>query len=399
MKTETSRYTIVAITLHWVMAALLLFMIWLGWNMDDNEVRFQLHKSIGILLLFLSLVRVIWRVMNPPPPLPEEMPAHEKLASHLVHMAFYGLMVILPLAGWLLVSTSKFKVPTVLFETVSWPHLPAPDFLRGDIAHVIIENIHSKGAWVLIILLGLHVAGAVKHEFAAEDGVLKKMLPGLFGKPATPPTARGYVRAFGTAIIAFALIAIIPIAGSGQSSSATPQTDEAIAPADEAIDANWDVDYDTSEIRFTGMYDGAEFSGTFDDWSADVEFHPEALDESRVLVTVRTATADAGKKLYNDSLKGPEWFDTTTYPDAKISLSNFSKTDTGYNADAAISLKSELVTVPLDFSLEIDGDTAMLAGKAVMSRKAFNLGQDSDPSGSWVGDEITISVTGTATRK
>lgn len=187
MKTETSRYTIVAITLHWVMAALLLFMIWLGWNMDDNEVRFQLHKSIGILLLFLTLVRVIWRVMNPPPPLPEEMPAYEKLASHLVHMAFYGLMIILPLAGWLLVSTSKFKVPTVLFETVSWPHLPAPDFLRGDIAHVIIENIHSKGAWVLIILLGLHVAGAVKHEFAAEDGVLKKMLPGLFGKPATPP--------------------------------------------------------------------------------------------------------------------------------------------------------------------------------------------------------------------
>jgi cytochrome b561 len=381
------------------MAALLLFMIWLGWNMDDNEVRFQLHKSIGILLLFLTLVRVIWRVMNPPPPLPEEMPAHEKLASHLVHMAFYGLMIILPLAGWLLVSTSKFKVPSVLFETVSWPHLPAPDFLRGDIAHVIIENIHSKGAWVLIILLGLHVAGAVKHEFAAEDGVLKKMLPGLFGKPATPPTARGYVRAFGTAIIAFALIAIIPIAGSGQSSSATPQTDEAVAPADETIEANWDVDYDASEIRFTGNYDGAEFTGTFDDWSADVEFHPEALDESRVLVTVRTATADAGKKLYNDSLKGPEWFDTTTYPDAQISLSNFSETDTGYSADAAISLKSELVTVPLDFTLEIDGDTAMLAGKAVMSRKAFNLGQDSDPSGSWVGDEITISVTGTATRK
>ena len=327
------------------------------------------------------------------------MPAHEKLASHLVHMAFYGLMIILPLAGWLLVSTSKFKVPTVLFETVSWPHLPAPDFLRGDIAHVIIENIHSKGAWVLIILLGLHVAGAVKHEFAAEDGVLKKMLPGLFGKPATPPTARGYVRAFGTAIIAFALIAIIPIAGSGQSSSATPQTDEAVAPADETIEANWDVVYDTSEIRFTGMYDGAEFTGTFDDWSADVEFHPEALDESRVLVTVQTATADAGKKLYNDSLKGPEWFDTTTYPDAQISLSNFSETDTGYSADAAISLKSELITVPLDFTLEIDGDTAMLAGKAVMSRKAFNLGQDSDPSGSWVGDEITISVTGTATRK
>ncbi|HBQ49735.1 MAG TPA: nickel-dependent hydrogenase, b-type cytochrome subunit/YceI-like family protein, partial [Hyphomonas atlantica] len=193
MKKVSARYTTVAIILHWVMAALILFMIWLGWNMDGNEARYQLHKSIGITLLFLTVTRILWRAANPPPPLPEEMPAHEKLASHLVHIAFYGLMLILPLAGWVLVSTSKFKVPTVLFGSISWPHLPAPDFLRGEIAHTIIETIHSKGAWLLIILLVLHVAGAVKHEIGGEDGVLKKMLPGLFGKPAAPKTARGYV--------------------------------------------------------------------------------------------------------------------------------------------------------------------------------------------------------------
>jgi cytochrome b561/polyisoprenoid-binding protein YceI len=399
MKAETSRYTIVAITLHWVMAALLLFMIWLGWNMDDNEARFQLHKSIGILILFLTLVRVIWRAMNPPPPLPDDMPAYEKLASHLVHMAFYGLMVILPLAGWLLVSTSKFKVPTVLFETVSWPHLPAPGFLRTDIGHVILENIHSKGAWVLIVLLGLHVAGAVKHEFAAEDGVLKKMLPGLFGKPTAPTSARGYVRAFGTAIIAFALIALIPIAGSTQPGNATPQADAVAAPVGDVINANWNVNYDASEIRFTGIYDGAEFTGTFDDWSADVEFHADDLESSQVLVTVRTATADAGKKLYNDSLKSAEWFDTNTFPEARIRLTNFRETEEHYTADAAIMLKSGLVTVPLDFTLEIDGGTATLNGTAVMNRKAFDLGQDSDPAGTWVGDDITVTVSGSATRK
>ena len=399
MKAETSRYTIVAITLHWVMAGLLLFMIWLGWNMDENEVRFQLHKSIGILILFLTLVRVIWRAMNPPPPLPDDMPAYEKLASQLVHMAFYGLMVILPLAGWLLVSTSKFKVPTVLFGSVSWPHLPTPGFLRSDIGHVVLENIHSKGAWVLIVLLGLHVAGAVKHEFAAEDGVLKKMLPGLFGKSAAPKSSRGYVRAFGTAIIAFALIALIPIAGSGPASGAAPQEGEPVVPADETIEANWDVNYDASEIRFTGIYDKADFTGTFEDWSADVEFHPEDLASSHVLVTVRTATADAGKKLYNDSLKGQEWFDTNTFPEARIRLTNFRETETGYTADASISLKTELVTVPLDFTLDIDGDTAMLNGTAVMNRKAFDLGQDSDPAGNWVGEDVTVTVTGTATRK
>lgn len=397
MKTDSSRYTIVAITLHWVMAALLLFMIWLGWNMDDHEARFQLHKSIGILILFLTMVRVIWRAMNPPPPLPEDMPAYEKLASHLVHMAFYGLMVILPLAGWLLVSTSKFKVPTVLFGAVSWPHLPAPGFLRSDIGHVILENIHSKGAWVLIILLGLHVAGAVKHEFAAEDGVLKRMLPGLFGKADPPKSARGYGRAFGAAILAFALIALIPIAGSAPTAAA-PQDDTTAAVNDD-IEPNWVVNYDVSEIRFSGIYDKAEFTGTFADWSADVEFHPDDLENSRVLVTVRTASADAGKKLYNDSLKGPEWFDTNTFPEARVRLTNFRETDTGYTADARISLKTELVTVPLDFTLEIDGDTARLNGTTVMNRKAFDLGQDSDPAATWVGEDVTVTVTGTATRK
>lgn len=398
MKAETSRYALIAITLHWVMAALLLFMIWLGWNMDDHEARYQLHKSVGILLLFLTVVRVIWRAMNPPPPLPEEMPAHEKLASHLVHMAFYGLMIVLPLAGWLLVSTSKFKVPTVLFGTISWPHLPAPDFLRGDLAHAILENIHSKGAWVLIILLGLHVAGAVKHEIGGEEGVLKKMLPGLFGKVAPPKTARGYLRAFGTAIIAFALVALIPIAGSG-SSDATPAEAAPVAEGEaDTLSPNWTVNYEQSEIRFSGEYDGAGFTGTFGDWTADIEFHPDDLAGSEALVTVRTATADAGKKLYNDSLKGQEWFDTNTFPEARIRLDNFRETDTGYTADATISLKTELVTVPLDFTLDIDGDIATLNATTVMNRKAFDLGQASDPAGTWVGEDVTVTVTGTASR-
>ncbi|KCZ51516.1 cytochrome b/b6 domain-containing protein [Hyphomonas pacifica] len=396
MQAESSRYTIVAIILHWVMAALLLFMIWLGWNMDDNEVRFQLHKSIGITILFLTAVRILWRWRNPPPPLPDDMPPREKLASHLVHMAFYWLMVILPLAGWLLVSTSKFKVPTVLYGTISWPHLPVPGFLHSDIAHVIIENIHSKGAWVLIVLLGLHVAGAVKHEIGAEKGVVKRMVPGLLGKTDGPwRPARGYPVAFGSAIILFGAIAAIPLMGSGGS---TAQSSEPTL-AETGIQSNWDVNYDTSEIRFTGIYDKKEFTGTFDDWTADVAFYPDDLANSDVRVTVRTASADAGKKLYNDSLKGAEWFDTNAHPDANIHLTNFRETADGYVADAEISIKSITQTVPLNFTLQIDGDTATLDGSAVLNRKALDLGQSSDPSGSWVGQDITVTVTGTATRK
>ena len=104
---SSNRYTVVAILLHWAIAALILFMIWLGWNMEDNEARFQLHKSIGIAILFLSVARVLWRWRNPPPPLPDDMTPWEKRLSHGVHIGFYALMIGLPLLGWLLVSLAK----------------------------------------------------------------------------------------------------------------------------------------------------------------------------------------------------------------------------------------------------------------------------------------------------
>jgi len=69
-KHSTSRYTAVAIALHWAIAALIIFMIWLGWNMEENETRYQLHKSIGITILLLTVARVVWRMLNPPPALP-----------------------------------------------------------------------------------------------------------------------------------------------------------------------------------------------------------------------------------------------------------------------------------------------------------------------------------------
>ena len=119
MSERHKHYALVAILLHWIMAAGIVFMIWLGWNMDQNESLYQLHKSIGITLLMLTVARLIWRLMNPPPPLPDEMSSAEKTASQLVHAGFYVLMLAMPLTGWALVSTSyQLAGPTrpVIFD-------------------------------------------------------------------------------------------------------------------------------------------------------------------------------------------------------------------------------------------------------------------------------------------
>ena len=392
-----ARYTSVAIALHWAMALLILFMIWLGWNMDDNEVRYQLHKSVGITLLFLTVARIAWRLLNPPPPEPSTLkPLEEKLA-HFVHIAFYALMVIIPLAGWLLVSISPFQISTVLFGAIDWPHLPFTTGLRqgNELLHGIVENIHSKGAWVIIVLLGLHVAGAVKHEFGGEEGVIKRMLPGLFGKTSPPSLpARGAVIAFGGSLVLFALIAAVPLIGSA---GASPRPAQSGALAE--TDGNWSVDYAASEIGFSGVYDGKPFGGKFENWSADVAFFPDDLAASFVTVTVETGSAATGTKLYDSTLREAEWFNTGAFPEAQVELSNFEKTgEDAYSATATMTLKGKETSVPLAFQLTINGDQATLDGKAVFSRKALDLGQVSDAGGSWVSDEITVTVTGTATR-
>ncbi|MFN3607766.1 MAG: cytochrome b/b6 domain-containing protein [Hyphomonas sp.] len=393
-----SRYTAVAIALHWAMALLLVFMIWLGWNMDDNEARYQLHKSVGITLLFLTVARIAWRLLNPPPPLASDMKPYEQKLSKFVHVAFYALMVIIPLAGWLLVSISPFQIATVLFGAVDWPHLPFTSGLRqgNELLHGIVENIHSKGAWVIIILLGLHVAGAVKHEISGEDGVLKRMTPGLFGKAAPPsPPARGAVIAFGSSIVLFALIAAIPLIGSGGTAAKGAQSP---ASSTEAA-GNWSVDYAASTISFSGVYDGKPFGGSFSNWTADVAFYPENLPASAVSVTVDTGSVATGTRLYDSTLREAEWFNTGAFPQANVTLSNFDQSgEETYSATATLTLKGRETSAPLNFDLKIDGDRAILDGTATFSRKTLDLGQMSDAGGSWVSDEIVVTIQGEATR-
>ncbi len=389
-KERSYRYTAVAIALHWVMAILLVFMIWLGWNMDDHEGRFQLHKSIGITLLILTVARIVWRWLNPPPPLPD-MPSLEKRASHLVHIGFYALMLVLPLAGWVLVSSSKFHVPTVLFGAVSWPHLPFMGPFKTELGHTLVETLHSKGAWLLIALLALHVAGAVKHEVTGDEGVLRRMLPGIFGQTSGSfGQSRGVLVAFGCAFGLFAAIASIPLLSSVTSGST-------LVPVSGKM-GNWTVDYTTSDIGFSGIHDGEAFSGQIEIWSADISFDPDRLDQARAVITLSSGSMSTGKKLYDDSLIAAEWFDPITYPVISVVVDGIVKADNGYTSSAHITLKDYEVTVPFDFDLSIIGEQATMTGTSTLSRAALNLGQVSDPDADWVSDEIVVTVSLNAQR-
>ncbi len=181
VKTETSRYGWVAVTLHWAIAIAILYMVYLGTYMTDAEdyEAYQLHKSLGITILALSVLRLIWRFIDPPPPLPAGMPLLERIGARASHWAFYFLMIFIPLSGWALASTSAFA--TKIWGVFQLPKLPGFGGLDADALEKAadrIEDIHSTLAfWPLLLLVGLHVAAALKHHLWDRDNVLTRMIP------------------------------------------------------------------------------------------------------------------------------------------------------------------------------------------------------------------------------
>ncbi|HEX8414206.1 MAG TPA: cytochrome b, partial [Sphingomicrobium sp.] len=182
--TAATRYSTVAIVLHWLIGLLLIFEVGLGLRLDDaaGSVKFaifQLHKSVGITILLLVALRLVWRFHRSPPPLANT--GWERMLATLVHALFYGLLFALPLSGWIIVSTSKTVVPTLLYGAVAWPHFPGLDNLAAGAKvawNEASEFVHVNLVTMLYVLLGLHVAGALKHHFLDRDGDISRMAPG-----------------------------------------------------------------------------------------------------------------------------------------------------------------------------------------------------------------------------
>jgi cytochrome b561 len=187
-----ARYTAVAILLHWLIAAGILALIVIGLMMTQFSAQlpqmevfklYQLHKSIGITVLLLAVLRLLWRFTHRPPPLPGEVPAAEKGAAHGLHWLLYLFMIGMPITGWAVVSSSPFNLPTVLYDLVPWPDLPILPTLanKAAVSHALAW-VHAYGSWILIALLAVHIGAGLRHHFIKRDAILGRMVPGLSGR-------------------------------------------------------------------------------------------------------------------------------------------------------------------------------------------------------------------------
>jgi cytochrome b561 len=176
-RNDIESWTATAKLFHWLMAALIFAQIALGlvavsWHVSPTKLNlFVWHKSLGILILALLVLRLLWRLSHRAPELPWEMPLWERAGAQLSHFILYALMVALPLTGWVIASASN--VPFKIFWTLPLPAITAPDKAVADQFAIV----HGWLVTLLALVLVAHIGAALRHHYVKKDTVLTRMLP------------------------------------------------------------------------------------------------------------------------------------------------------------------------------------------------------------------------------
>jgi len=171
-------YTVTARALHWIVAVLVLSQVPLGivianeWGGERQQQLYDLHKSFGAVLVPLIFIRVIYRLMNPPPPLPKDLSESQQFAAHATHLILYGLLIVQPMIGW--IATSAYPAPMPVFGLFNMPLIwPENRELSGQ-----LFVVHRWLGIIIAIVATMHIAAALHHHFVRKDRILMRMTVG-----------------------------------------------------------------------------------------------------------------------------------------------------------------------------------------------------------------------------
>ena len=184
--TRGGHFSPVGIVFHWVMAALILFQLGLGWAMTlmmpvggEKVQWFQIHSAIGLAIFLLAFFRMSWRMMVKDPYNDADTQGWRTTFAYIVEHIFYVCFLFLPLTGWAMWSSFAPPGPLLVGGIIPWPQLPLEDLPLTMQLQImgIAESLHLALVWLLMLLIPLHVAAALKHHFWDRSDVLQGMLP------------------------------------------------------------------------------------------------------------------------------------------------------------------------------------------------------------------------------
>lgn len=397
-----ARYSFAAITLHWLIAAALLFQLALGLGLEDLGAKafaqYQLHKSVGIAILLLTLLRVGLRLTLPrPAPLEKGFPGFLAAA---VHGGLYAFMLGAPLTGWMLVSTARIKVPTLIFGNIPLPHLPLPDSF-GDFS----SAAHSVLAFLGIALILLHVAGALRHHWLLRDGLVYRMTPMRSWIVAVILVALLPASwAVGRAMLAPAAIAPakptpqapVPMPLQAVETSRAPvaeavanEAEEVEKPSPEAAPPSWTI-LPGGRLEFVATYGADSYKGSFARWSGKIVMDPDRPETADIRIDIDMASANLSDATQNSMLLGEDFFATGQFATAVFRANKARKTAPDrFQADGTLSMKGVEAGQSLRFALSGTGTRRHVTGSADIDRNRFGVGTGASAS----GIAATVSVT------
>ena len=424
-----ARYSTVAMSLHWLIALLMVFQVALGFAMPHagpySFEPMQLHKSVGITILVLTLARLGWRLSHRPPEAVEA--GWEGFLAKAVHWGFYAILLLGPLTGWILVSTARLQVPTMVWGVIPWPHLPVPHSLGGE----TMESIHQALAWIAVVLFLLHVVGALRHQFLLHDPVIGRMSPGgsvavalallvgaialYFGagtyisnKYLIPARKAGYGQhhhhedgdsdgdEHGEAALVAAAAPSSAAPTPAPSASATevaaessPEPTESASAAPAGPPPVWSI-AGGKHLAFSVGNGDTPVKGSFKDWSGAITFDPDHPENADLTITVKLASASVGDGTQDAMLQGAEFFASGANPTATWHSTKVVQTSPGhYRASGTLSLKGASRPQTVTFALTGQGLKRHVSGSASIDRAAFGIG--TGESGASLGKAVSLT--------
>ncbi|WP_281825647.1 cytochrome b/b6 domain-containing protein [Jannaschia rubra] len=376
---------------HWSIAVLILTALVLGKLASDapyasdaelsrKAFLFSFHKTVGVTIFLVALARIVWAVSQPRP-----KPLHggiEGFAAAAVHWLLYGSLVLVPLLGWAHHATSQGFAP------IWWPYGVLPDLPKDPVLSERLGILHVIFVRVLVVSLLLHIAGTLKHIVIDRDKTFARMWSGA--EPEALSAARPHVLPVAVAGTVWAIALGVGLALTPPEGTAAPAGSTAVGGA-----SNWTVEEGTLSISVTQM--GSAVTGSFADWQAAIDFDETPLtDGTNGTVEVSVATGSLTLGSVSTQATSADFLSSEAFPTATFDAAIRAEGE-GYVADGTLDLRGVTIPLVMPFTLDLEGDRAVMAGQVMLDRRDFGMGE-TYPDESSVGFGVTVDVALTAVR-
>lgn len=392
---QTQTYRVAVRAIHWAMAAFVLGMIALGFWAVNHAVEtpreiatktqlFSIHKTVGILVFLMALLRVGWTMFRPKP---RALNSHSRAEVHvaaIVHWVLLTALILVPLSGWVRHASLDGFAPVFLPFGDTLPFVPKSAPLSQ-----IASNIHFGLVLLLCVAIALHIGGALKHHFVDRDITLLRMLRGA----AAGEKDLGNAKPNSAPFIAVALVAAVGATAAllpGQPSKNAPVAGQ----VGSVTGSHWVVE--TGNLAFEVVQYGKPIAGAFPNWRAKIEFDPAIAqgESGAITIEVDLTTLEFGE-LTSEARSEP-FFAAKRLPLAVFDGQILTTADT-HTVRGTLNLKGASVATEFPVDISVQNDIGRASGVATFDRRDFDIGMSLLPGDTSLGFGVRIPFDLTAT--